>query len=186
MASEKIKSACIYSCNFFIINLLKKEVKEFSMKLSKLFSVITLGMAFGFGANAADITVFYSPTCPHCHHAREFISSTLIYEYDNLKVKEINVMDINNRQAFVDALYKCGYNKGGVPVLVIGEKCFQGYADSLQGEFRSAIEADLTAEQKSAAAANAAEMAKDKAAFISAHAERQNAISSDDAQKKNN
>ena len=34
-------------------------------------------------ANAADITIFYSPSCPHCHHARDFFKNELIYEYDD-------------------------------------------------------------------------------------------------------
>lgn len=144
-----------------------------------------MGCAFIGNVNAADITVFYSPTCPHCHHAREFISSSLIYEYDNLKVSEINIMNVDNRQAFVDALFKCGYQKGGVPVLVIGEKCFQGYADSMQNDLRAAIEVDLTDEQKSAAAANKTAMEKDKDAFVAAHADRKNAVSEKEPAKKN-
>ena len=144
-----------------------------------------MGLAFVGGANAADITIFYSPTCPHCHHARDFISSTLIYEYGDLKVSEINVTNADNRQAFVDALFKCGYQRGGVPVIVIGEKCFQGYADSMQNDLRTAIEVDLTAEQKTAAANNKAEMAKDKDAFVAAHADRKNAIAEKEPAKKN-
>ena len=153
------------------------------MKVSKLVFAL-IGGAFIGGANAADITIFYSPTCPHCHHARDFIGSTLIYEYDNLKVSEVNVMNIDNRQAFVDALFKCGYQSGGVPVMVIGEKCFQGYADSMQGDLRAAIEADLTDEQKSAAAANKSAMESDKDAFVNAHTDRKSAIVEAEPQKK--
>lgn len=145
------------------------------MKVSKLVFALIGGALIG-GANAADITIFYSPTCPHCHHARDFIGSTLIYEYDDLKVSEVNVMNIDNRQAFVDALFKCGYQSGGVPVMVVGEKCFQGYADSMQGDLRAAIEADLTDEQKSAAVANKSAMENDKDAFVNAHADRKSAI----------
>ena len=144
-----------------------------------------IGCAFITNVNAADITIFYSPSCPHCHHARDFISSSLIYEYNDLKVSEINIMNMDNRQAFVDALFKCGYQKGGVPVLVIGEKCFQGYADSMQNDLRAAIEVDLTDAQKSAAAANKDAMAKDKDAFVAAHADRKNAISEKEPAKKN-
>jgi len=144
-----------------------------------------IGCAFAFGANAADITIFYAPTCPHCHHARDFIGSSLIYEYDNLQVKEVNVTNVDNRQAFVDALFKCGYQKGGVPVVVIGDKCFQGYADSVKAEWREAVEADLTDEQKAAAAANKTALEQDKDAFIAAHADRKNAISEQEPAKKN-
>ena len=160
------------------------------MKISKLVFAL-IGGAFIGGANAADITVFYSPTCPHCHHAREFISSNLIYEYDNLKVSEVNVTNVDNRQAFVDALFKCGYQSGGVPVLVIGDmntkdgfKCFQGYADSMQGDLRAAIEVDLDDAQKSAAAANKASLENDRDAFVAAHADRKSAITEQEPQKK--
>ena len=153
------------------------------MKISNaIFGLI--GATFVGTAGAADITIYHAPTCPHCRNAREFISSTLIYEYDNLKVSEINIMNTDNRQAFVDALFKCGYKSGGVPVMVVGEKCFQGYAVSTQPELRVAIEADLTAEQKAAAEANRKAMEQDKDAFIAAHADRKSAISELEPQKK--
>ena len=76
------------------------------MKTSKIIFGLICGAFIGT-ANAADISIFYAPTCPHCHHAREFISSTLIYEYDNLNVTEVNVTKNENKQAFVDALFKC-------------------------------------------------------------------------------
>ena len=162
------------------------------MKISKLLYAIA-GLSFVSAANAADITIFYSPTCPHCHHARDFISNNLIYEYADLKVSEVNVMNVDNRQDFVDAIYKCGYKTGGVPVLVIGDqkvkdgfKCFQGYSDASQPDLRAAVEMDLTDEQKAAAAANKAEIEKNRDAFVAAHADRKNAISEKDTQKKNN
>ncbi len=154
------------------------------MKISKIMFAL-LGCFFICGANARDISIYYAPTCPHCHHARDFISSTLIYEYNDLKVSEINVTNVDNRQAFVDALFKCGYQKGGVPVLVIGEKCFQGYADSMQNDLRAAIEVDLTDEQKSAAAANKTAMEQNRDAFVAAHADRKSAITEQEPAKKN-
>ena len=95
-------------------------------------------------------------------------------------------MNVDNRQAFIDALYKCGYKNGGVPVMVVGEKCFQGYSDASQADLRAAVEIDLSDAQKSVAAANRTEMSKDKAAFVSAHSDRKNAVSEKDTQKKNN
>ena len=155
------------------------------MKVSKLIFAL-IGGAFIGGANAADITIYYSPSCPHCHHALDFISSSLIYEYDNLKVSEINVTNRDNTQAFVDALFKCGYQSGGVPVIVIGDKCFQGYADSMQNDLRTAIEIDLNDAQKSAAVENRKAMENGRDAFITAHADRKSAISELEPQKKNN
>lgn len=143
-------------------------------KLSILSAV--LGLSFMGAASAADITIYHSPSCPHCHHAREFISSTLIYEYPELKVTEVNVSDRANIPAFQEALSKCGLKSGGVPVLVIGDQCNQGYADVLQDKLREMIEADLTAEQKAAAAANKEAMAADAEKFKAEHADRTSAI----------
>ena len=146
------------------------------MKLSKLLFAFICA-AFSMTANAADITIYYSPTCPHCHHAREFVENTLIYEYNDLKVVNVNVMDANNRSEFFDTLKKCGYERGGVPVLVVGEKCFQGYSDKMQSELRDAVEFDLSDAQKKSASENRAEMEKNRDAFVSSHSDRQNAVS---------
>ena len=143
-------------------------------KLSFLSAI--MGLTFAGVASAADITIYYSPSCPHCHHAREFISNTLIYEYPELKVTAVNVMDQANLPAFQDALKKCEFDNGGVPVMVIGDKCEQGYADFMQDTMREYIEVDLSDEQKAVAAENKAAMAADAEKFKFEHAERANAV----------
>jgi len=160
--------------------------------MKKTLLPIFAGAMFAFGANAADITIYHMPTCPHCHHARDFVSNNLIYEYPELKVTLINVTDAANRDEFMATLKKCKYESGGVPVLVIGEKCFQGYADSMADDLRAAVEADMTDEQKSAAAENKKALAANADAFKQEHEDRKNAIierevktADDDAQKKN-
>lgn len=135
-----------------------------------------IGLGFMSVANAANITIFYSPTCPHCHHARDFIKNELIYEYDNLQVTEINAVLTESRDDFLNALKKCNYTNGGVPVMVIGDKCFQGYGDGMKNSIREAIEVDLSDEQKKAADTNRAEMKTNHDAFVSGRAARKNAI----------
>ncbi|MCM1294044.1 MAG: hypothetical protein NC311_00580 [Muribaculaceae bacterium] len=143
-------------------------------KLSILSAVF--GMAFIGAASAANITIYHSPSCPHCHHARDFFTNTLVYEYPTLTVTEVNVMDETNRKMFTDALAKCEYSSGGVPVIVVGEKCFQGYADFMQDELRQAVESDLSDADKATAAENKKAMESDADAFKSAHANRADAI----------
>lgn len=145
------------------------------MKNLSLLSAL-LGIGFIGAASAADITVYYSPSCPHCHHARDFVSNTLVYEYPELKVTMVNVMDAANRPMFEEALKKCEFESGGVPVLVIGDKCEQGYADFMQDTLRGHVEADLSDEQKAVAAENKKAMAQDAEKFKSEHADRANAI----------
>ena len=135
------------------------------MKKTSILSAV-MGLSFIGAASAADITVYYSPTCPHCHHAREFIASTLVYEYPDIKVTEVNVMDQANLPMFQDALDKCKFESGGVPVLVIGDKCEQGYADFMQDTLRQHIESDMNDEQKAAAAANKEALAADAEALM--------------------
>lgn len=145
---------------------------KFKFLLSALFGAFVFSGAF-----AADVTIYYSPTCPHCHHARDFISNNLVYEYPSLHVTTVNVMSESNRSEFIEALKKCKYESGGVPVLVIGEKCFQGYGDSMRDALRQAIEVGMSEKEIKAAADNRQKLeAAGADAFRSANAERQNAI----------
>ena len=150
------------------------------------------GLTFAGAASAADITIYYSPSCPHCHHARDFISNTLVYEYPEIKVTAVNVMEQENLPMFQEALQKCKFESGGVPVIVIGDKCEQGYADFMQDTLREYVEIDMTDEQKAVAAENKKAMAEDAQKFKAEHADRASAISeytvateSDEEVKKN-
>ena len=145
------------------------------------------------GASAAyadvEMTIYYSPSCPHCHHARDFTSDYLVYEYPTLKVKNINVMDQANRPAFEKVIKDCKFQSGGVPIIVIDEKCFQGFgtADTTGNEFRRTIDAMLTADEKAAADAVRAEFESSPDQFRTQHADRLSAISeqTESAEKKN-
>lgn len=153
--------------------------------------LMMLASLFGFmgAAHAADITIYYSPTCPHCHHALEFFSNTLVYEYPELNVTSVNV---TTGDAAVDmfraALEKCEYTSGGVPVIVVGDKCFQGYAEFMNDEIRDAVNVGLTDDAIDGAKKNRDAMTADADAFRAANASRANAIAEFDgaAQKKTN
>ncbi len=145
------------------------------MKKLSILSAI-FGLFFIGTAGAANITIYHSPHCPHCHHAREFISSTLIYEYPELQVSEVNVTEEAAMPLFQEALTKCEYESGGVPVMVIGEKCFQGYADFMGQEIRDAIEADMTEEAKATAAENKKALEANPEQFKADNASRTSAI----------
>lgn len=143
-------------------------------KLSFLFALVGL-LVCGAG-HAADITLYYSPYCPHCHHARDFFVNKMVYEYPNLRVVQINVMDEANLPAFQEVLKKCEYDDGGVPVIVVGDKCFQGYADFMNQELRDAVEVDMSDADKKQAAENKKALEENPEDFKSKHSDRQNAI----------
>lgn len=151
----------------------------------KFYHVALCGLGLISAAGAADMTIFYSPSCPHCHRARNFIRTELVYEYDDLAVTEVNAVLAENRGDFINALQKCGYTKGGVPVIMIGDKCFQGYGENMNDSIRAAVEVDYTDDQRNAAKTNREELNKDHDAFVAAHAARQDAVVNKDEAKKN-
>lgn len=139
--------------------------------LGAIFGMTLIGSAFG-----ADVTIYYSPSCPHCHHARDFLSNTLVYENHDITVTQVNVADAANRQMFIDVLKKCEYESGGVPVLVVGDKCFQGYAEFMQDEIRDAALVGLSDDAKATVEANKKAMSADSESFKQQHASRASAI----------
>ena len=163
------------------------------MKKLSILSALT-GLVFCGAASAADITMYYSPTCPHCHHAREFFVNKIVYEYPDVRVVQVNVMDQTNLPMFQKVLEKCNYDSGGVPVIVVGDKCFQGYADFMQQELRDAVEVDMSDSDKKQAAENKKALEADPDGYRAKHSDRQQAISEYNAaaaaaaetEKKNN
>ena len=115
--------------------------------LSALF-----GLCFIGAAPAADMTIYYSPTCPHCHHAKDFTNNNFIYEYPTITVTTVDVTIPEHRSLFMDVLKGCDFSSGGVPVIKIGEKCFQGFGESMADDLRAAIEVDLDDAAKKSAA----------------------------------
>ena len=93
------------------------------MKIKILYAL--MGLFFVCGAHAADMTIYYSPTCPHCHHARDYASNNFIYEYPTMNITMIDVTVPEHRALFIDVIKTCDFSSGGVPVIKIGDKCFQ-------------------------------------------------------------
>ncbi len=142
--------------------------------LTAVFGALLSANSFG----AADITLYYSPTCPHCHHLRDFISSSLVYEYPSLNAKMVNLSEEANREPFFADVKKCGFESTGVPVAIINGKCIQGFdtPETSGQEIRDALNAGLTEEEKSAATKATAEFNASPDAYRSAHSERTSAI----------
>ncbi|MCL1902549.1 MAG: hypothetical protein FWG18_02905 [Alphaproteobacteria bacterium] len=98
------------------------------MKKMKTLIATVFAVAFISGAQAAaELVLYMSPTCPHCHHAHEYITDTLVPKYPDMVVTVVNVSDKNNVEAFKTAVAKCKLESFGVPLVVIGDKCFQGF-----------------------------------------------------------
>lgn len=108
------------------------------MKKLSIVSAV-MGAFFVSASSAVDLTIYYSPNCPHCHHALDFIEGTLVNEVKDLKVNKIDVTIVENRKSFRSTIRECELKSGGVPIMVINGKCIQGYAEPMQDEIRDTI-----------------------------------------------
>lgn len=146
------------------------------MKKLSFVSAI-LGLSLINAASASEvITIYYSPSCPYCHYARDDISGKLVYEYPNLTVTEVDVSNPDNRNMFSHALGRCGLKSGGVPLIVYGDKCKQGYSGVLMDEMRELLNASLNEEEKTLVASNRKAMEEDVDAFKARNADRKKAV----------
>ncbi|MCL2737669.1 MAG: glutaredoxin [Alphaproteobacteria bacterium] len=129
--------------------------------MKKLFATALLGMLFVGAANAVTLTLYYMPTCPFCHHAKDFVNDYLRDEFPDMEVVTINVSEREHRDRFWSTVRRCGYSAGSVPVITIGEQCFQGFGEATRDEMRGALNAAVAA---AAAAAAEAEVATNESA----------------------
>ena len=102
--------------------------------MKKLIALSMAGALFVGVANAATLTKYYAPGCPFCTYAKDFIDGELRTEFPNLNVVEINAAQDN--KAFFDAIKNCGLSGGGVPLIVVGDTCINGFKPD---EIREAV-----------------------------------------------
>lgn len=94
-------------------------------------------------AKTNDLKIFFLPACPHCHHALEFLENDLSKQVPNLNIIKVNLQDNdNNIIEFKKALSKCNYTSGGVPLILIKDKCFQGYSDNVKNDIEKIFISD--------------------------------------------
>lgn len=78
------------------------------------------------------IYLFYQTTCPHCHHAIEYINT----KYPNLDMVLVNIENTENYKLFVKCAqkFKLG-NRIGTPLFCIGEHYLMGWSAQYQQQF---------------------------------------------------
>ena len=155
-------------------------------KLSVMLYALCSMLYVGFANAAADMTIYYSPNCPYCHYAIDFTADHLVYEYPSLKVTKVNVMEESNRPAFERVIKECGFQSGGVPIITISGKCFQGFGrETTSNEFRATIDALVSEDEQANAESVRAAMTENADAFRAQHSDRRSAIvEKSDTQKK--
>ncbi|MCL2629883.1 MAG: hypothetical protein FWD33_04355 [Alphaproteobacteria bacterium] len=110
-------------------------------------------------AGAREVVLYYMTTCPHCHYAKEFVFDTLVIEYPFVKFTQKNVQEPSNRADFERSIRRCRLNSFGVPLTIIGDKCFQGFNRSTsENEFREALNETLSDDERETVNKAAAEL----------------------------
>jgi glutaredoxin len=75
------------------------------------------------------VTIFYSPTCPHCHHLMAFVKSTLKDQYPTVTFDFKNTNERKN--IYTWQTYKQGagldLSNYGVPQTYIGDELIMGF-----------------------------------------------------------
>jgi glutaredoxin len=104
--------------------------------MKKLLIAASAVVLFACGSDAADVTLFYMPTCPHCHNAINFIEN-------ELKGTSIEKIDVTkggkNIERFNNQLVKCNITSRGVPLMVVKGKCFQGFTAEIGTQVKEAL-----------------------------------------------
>ncbi|MDR2770119.1 MAG: glutaredoxin family protein [Rickettsiales bacterium] len=86
--------------------------------------------------DAADLTLYFMPGCPHCHNAIEFIDSELA----GVSVEKIDITKGGfSTDKFNAALKKCGLESRGVPLIIIKGQCLQGYGPERGAEIKKIL-----------------------------------------------
>jgi len=88
------------------------------------------------------VILFYGATCPHCAQERDFWKNILSNQQfsKNLKLIELEVYyNQTNQQLLLDAAkrFNISENQLGVPLTIIGDKAFLGFAYSQNSEIIS-------------------------------------------------
>ncbi len=118
--------------------------------MKKIFMATFAATLITTNLNAADVTIFYMDTCPHCHHAMDFIEGKLMKDTADVNYEKVNLASEENRAKFFNAKEDCGLSSNGVPVIIANGHCFQGYGnDETTGqEIRNALTAEPGKAQK--------------------------------------
>ncbi len=135
----------IHRASFAIILLINKPERIKMLKNLLLSTAILTTLGFSAHAQEAEVNahIYYLTTCGHCHDAREFIYNTLAKEFPSINFEQRNVAEDKFRKTFESDLKKCNLTSYGVPLVVIGDKCFQGYGPKTGDEYRNAIKSEI-------------------------------------------
>lgn len=97
-----------------------------------------------------NVYLFRGQGCSHCYEFLEYVANTLIKEKgDKINVVTYEVWNDKNNAELMEKVAKhFDEEAGGVPFIIIGDKTFSGYAESMNKELNDAIDKLYDSEEK--------------------------------------
>lgn len=93
--------------------------------------------------NPVVVYMFWGEGCPHCAAAKPFFED-LAKKYPEIELRFYEVYNsAENQEKFVKMAEAYGFQAYGVPTIFIGDRYWEGYAETMQPEFESTINACL-------------------------------------------
>jgi hypothetical protein len=116
--------------------------------------LVCVMMAVPIGVSAeesAELNLFYSPTCPHCHEEMKFLEYVIGDKYPDFEINQFSLTEEKNldlmRDYFIE--YKVPQDIfGGVPITFIGEKYYIGFNDDIARQIENQVVAILGIEEQ--------------------------------------
>lgn len=100
--------------------------------------IITLIFLFSFipfiSAKEVKLYLFYSDSCPHCAHEKEFLVTI-----DNIKIKKYEVSQYS--KLYDKVVDKLNIDSNGVPLTIIGSDYVVGFSENTKTEIKEMINA---------------------------------------------
>jgi thiol-disulfide isomerase/thioredoxin len=96
--------------------------------------------ALAAGDDEVELVLFWGDGCPHCAAEKEWLEDVQD-EYPGLIITPYEVWyDEANRQKFVEAGERLGFEPSGVPTTIIGDRVWVGFSDQTAEEIETTIE----------------------------------------------
>lgn len=109
-------------------------------KLIVFMIILLLFPLFVNAKESVKVYIFEQAGCQFCKQAKEYLTELKADYNEYFEVVNIEITKSSeNGRLMVDVLEKVGEKNNGVPLIVIGEKHFTGFADSLKTNIKNTI-----------------------------------------------
>ena len=85
-----------------------------------------------------EVYFFYQKTCPHCHHAAQYINT----KYPGLKMINLDVQNRNNYNLFLKCVekFKIDQSTLGTPLICMGNHYIMGWSEADSKRFDAYVQ----------------------------------------------